>query len=149
MKPNIYLYKCFFYSKLCWGEGGIFSHILVLPYSLVDFCLFILTKAVSNKDIVFMKAVLLLWEHRHFSPIFVSHGSICPLPPPTKLGPKRKVRLYLAYTFILDTDDIQLQKYLLVLLYSRSSRFRKALYTNLDGKYLVKWMNKMMDYANI
>ena len=39
---------------------------------------FALPKAVSNRNICFIRAVLLWWEHRHFFLlIFLSHGSIC------------------------------------------------------------------------
>ena len=37
-------------------------------------------------NIWYIKAVLLWVEPRHFSPIFASHGSICPGPPLIQLG---------------------------------------------------------------
>ena len=45
-----------------------------------------MTRAVSKRDICFMKAVLLQFEHEHFSQNFASHGLSCPTPPPPPLN---------------------------------------------------------------
>ena len=40
----------------------------------------VMTKAVSNREICFIKALLLLCKHGNFSPNFASHG--LSIPPP-------------------------------------------------------------------
>ena len=58
----------------------IFLNIIELKLCIVTL-VFVMSKAVSNSDILFIDAVLLCWKYRHFSLIFASHGSVCSLPP--------------------------------------------------------------------
>ena len=49
-------------------------------YFKLKLWVFVMTKVVSNRDICFVKAVLLLCEHKHLLLKFASHGIFCPPP---------------------------------------------------------------------
>ena len=61
---------------------------------LLKLQVFVLTKAVSNRDICFIKAVLILREHGHFSLSFAKHG-LSPLPSP----PHNTIRVKLSHYY--------------------------------------------------
>ena len=50
---------------------------------------FVMTKAVSNREICFIKAVLLLCEQGTFQLFFASHGFFCPPPHPHTIRVKK------------------------------------------------------------
>ena len=54
-----------------WSKVNLFHFELKLK-------VFVMTKAVSNRDVCFIKAVFLLCEHGHFSLNFTSHGFLAP-----------------------------------------------------------------------
>ena len=54
-----------------------------------------MTKAVSNREMCFIKAVLSLCEHRHFSLNFASHDVFCP--PPSTIRVKSCCCLFVVY----------------------------------------------------
>ena len=76
--------------------GGILSHVSVLSYPVrigqklimgsfeLKLKVFVMTKAVLNRDICFIKLVIVWREHRYFSLNNTSHGSTCP--PPHMIG---------------------------------------------------------------
>ena len=81
----------FFFSLIGSGSGQPQTLIRLTCSAISRFCptywsniiflkVFVMTKAVSNKNICLIKAVLLSLEHMHFSLIFASHGSISPPP---------------------------------------------------------------------
>ena len=74
MNPNHIEEMC---SLVVLGGGGTLSHVSVV--------------AVSNRDIYFIKAVLLLREHRHRQ-FFALHGLTCP-PPLREFRVKERVHL--------------------------------------------------------
>ena len=77
------------------GKGIFFTMFLFCPthwyFFYIYFLIFYLnlgvamTNAVSNGIFFYLKAVLLWWEHMHFSHIFALHDTICPPPfPPSQ-----------------------------------------------------------------
>ena len=51
-----------------------------------EILVFVMTKAVSNRQICFIKALLLLCQHGYFFLNFASYGGICPPPRQILLG---------------------------------------------------------------
>ena len=56
-----------------------------------------MTKAVSNREISFINAVLSLCEHGHFLQNFASYGVLCPQPDTIRV--KRKWRKMIAIVY--------------------------------------------------
>ena len=66
INPNSILVK---YSIIVlWGGGDTLIHVFGLPYIIILFI--VITKAVLNKDICVIEAVLFWGENRHFPQFF-------------------------------------------------------------------------------